>query len=175
MRISPLPGAPLSEMKNSLRRSLGVSCFIRRCRSADALFVSDASLRTDDPLQLLDRLSSSGSWCAQIDHGLLKIDPSPSAWLSLMRQMPYPKDLCPKQTARPILTAWALRLCLADTPAEQQPYAPLRQTLKRLDAKEYDLLEAELPKAIALIQRQHKPLPTAAGRYILYDLEAISC
>ena len=153
---------------------LGESCFIRRCRTEDALFVTDAPRRAADPEGLLRRLERSPDWTAVPDGGLTRLDPSPALWGALMRAIPPAEAARPERwPAYPFLVACANRLCFKPVAPEIQPVAPLRLTLKRLEAGELDRLQAELPQLVAALQREKKPLPEAAGRIILHCMSCI--
>ena len=164
----------LEPMRDSLRALLGVPCFVRRSREEDALFATDALRRTDHPDALRARLADSGEWRAWERSGLLLIDPEAAAWTRLMAGFPSPTRLRPEDyPADPLLAAWALRICAESVAYEKQPVAPLRMTLKRLDAGETEQLLVELPAAVSVIQRSHRPLPEAAGRCILWVLDSL--
>ena len=153
-------------MRDSLRALLGVPCFIRRSRSADALFVTDALARGGE--EALERLSLSPDWHCRREGGLLQADPSPALWQRLMGEAP----LCMTfrmdgQTPWPFLLSCAARLAEKTVPPDVQPVMPLRMTLKYLEAGEIERLQQELPPIVAELQRRRLPLPQAAGQYIL--------
>ena len=164
----------LEPLRGSLRTLLGAPCFIRRSRSPDALFVTDLPRRMPDPADPLARLAADGRWTARLTDGqLLELDPSPAAWRQIMLNAPRvcaaPPDRYPDH---PFLAACAARLCADDVPPDSQPVGPLRHTLKRLDEGALARLERELPRTLALLLRRREPLPAAAGRYILWALNA---
>ena len=173
MLINPTAGHPLLEpLRDSLRILLGVPCFIRRSRSGGALFAADALMRTDGPEDLANRLNQSGEWTAVRDGRLLQIDPSPALWRRLINEAPVCNEKRPEAyPAYPFLVSCALRLASEAVPAEIQPEGPLRRTLKRLEAGEYERLQDELPAEVAVLQRRRQPLPAAAGLYILSALK----
>ena len=68
------------------------------------------------------------------------------------------------------LCALGKKLIMKEVPLECQPMELIRFTLKCLDAKDDEALLRLLPPRIALLQRQHLPLPSMAGALILDDL-----
>ncbi len=176
MLTNPTAEHPLLEpLRDSLRILLGVPCFIRRSRDNGALFASDGMMKTGEPERLLERLEQSGDWTAVRDGRLLQIDPSPVLWRRLMQTAPECNEKEPEaySPAYPFLVSCALILASAPTSPEVQPVSPLRMTLKHLEAGEYGLLQEELPRTVAVLQRKHEPLPTAAGLYILHQIRSI--
>ncbi len=148
---------------------------LRRSRDHSALFVTDALRRTDTPQIVMDRLMSNGQWqCASVGRHMLLIDPSPALWRRIMDIAPHAHDL-PDHIVRtyPFLVSCARRVCQVPIPFMNQPVTALRHTLIRLEENALAQLQDELPEMVAVLQRQHKPLPEAAGHYILYHLEQI--
>ena len=170
MLTKPAARLPLLEpLRNSLRVSLGVSCFIRRSRREDALFVTDVLLRKGrDTETALDALRRQKDWILIPEGRLIHLDPAPELWHRLIDSAPRCGVGRPEQYPEyPFLAACALRLVKEPVPADMQPVAPLRLTLKRLEAGELGRLQEELPPLAAVLQRKHSALPEAAGWYIL--------
>lgn len=172
MLTKPAAARPLLEpLRDSLRQVLGVPCFIRRSRRPDALLVTDAPRNAPDG-RTAERIEATGDWIALPERGLLHLEPSPALWKAIAEAAPRCGERRPEAyPAYPFLASCALRLAMASTPPEAQPADVLRLTLKRLEAGEYARLQEELPPLVAVLQRNRAPLPEAAGRYILYELE----
>ena len=173
MLTNPTAGRPLLEpLRDSLRALLGVPCFIRRSRNEDALLVTDALRTGRDADALLERLEQSGDWQVRRDDYLLQLDPSPALWQKLILSAPPCDEYRPEAYPDyPFLASCAIRLAHMNVPAEKQPLAPLRMTLKYLEAGEFNRLQDDLPQAVAVLQRKHSPLPGAAGLYILSQIK----
>ena len=173
MLTNPAAGCPLLEpLRDSLRALLGVPCFIRRSRAENALFITDAVRKAANAAAMMDRLAQSGKWCAWREGDLLQLDPSPALWHELMISAPLCAERRPEAYPDyPFLASCALRLAAGNVPAEIQPVEPLRMTLKLLEAGELGRIQEELPRTVAVLQRNHMPLPEAAGLYILNRLK----
>ena len=171
-----MAGQPFLEpLRDSLRVLLGVPCFIRRSRDPGFLFVTDALGRAVEADQVLDRLSRDGSWRFRREEGLMHLDPGPELWQKIMASAPAAAHIpLDEGTAYPFLQSCANRLVSETVPPERQPVRPLRLTLKCLEAGELSRLQDELPMEIAVLQRKHEPLPTAAGLYILAYLKSLN-
>ena len=137
--------------------------------------MTDALGRAVEADQVLDRLSRDGSWSFRREGGLMQLDPGPDLWQRIMASAPaaahIPMD---ERTAYPFLQSCANRLVSETVPPERQPVAPLRLTLKCLEAGELSRLQDELPMEVAVLKRKHEPLPTAAGLYILAYLKSLN-
>ena len=99
---------------------------------------------------------------------MLHIDPGPELWCGLILSAPrFEVGGVEQYPAYPFLASCALRLVMEPMPPDMHPVAPLRLTLKYLEAGEMDRLQDELPPLVAVLQRKHSVLPEAAGWYIL--------
>ena len=122
---------------------------------------------------MLRRIKADTGWQAWAENGLLMLDPGHALWQELVRLAPRTPRTAPERYGESAyLAAWALRLTAEAVAPDRQPVAPLRETLKSLEAADLARLENELPPMIAVLQHHHEPLPEAAGHYILHVLEA---
>ena len=116
------------------------------------------------------RAIEQAGFTVSVENGLARLDGTRETYKCLLRDCQEPPLFEPHEESR-YLYALAKRLCRAQTPWEQQPLAPLRLVLKCLDAGDWDTLEDKLPPMIALLQREHQPLPSAAGILLLRALD----
>lgn len=149
--------------------------FLRRDQG-DGLLISDYP-RFGDAEEITGRLLRAG-YRVELRGDLACLDGLPEKYAGLIREcvwVPVP----PRQDT---LALWALaqRLIREDVPPEEQPLGALRLTLKRLDAGDLAGLYGALAPEIARLQREKRPLPAAAGAWILCALadgkgEGLTC
>ncbi len=138
-------------------------CFIKRDESGQALFVSDLPRKPTDIQPALARLAEHG-FSANVTRGLLYIDLTPERYAALAASLPLspiPDALPPE--ARSI----CLRLARVSTPPEKQPISPIRLALVHLDKGDISGLCDRLAPALAVLQREHAPLPSCIAGLII--------
>ncbi|MBE5781861.1 MAG: hypothetical protein E7329_00935 [Clostridiales bacterium] len=150
----------------ALLRPLISRGFLRRDQGEEGLLISDFPRHLADAEEKIRR----AGFTVAISGGMARIDATEDTYRVLMEGLPMPRAFSPREEDA-YLYFLALRLIKADTPIPHQPLAPIRLTLKCLDGGEWDTLARKLPPMIALLQRQHMPLPSAAGKMILAALE----
>lgn len=149
----------LSALRQSARALLPGACFLRRDQQLRALFVTDFPRRQPDLISdALQKLQSGGFQITE-EKGLWLIDLSPKAQIDFILSLPAPEI----RTDLPLEIKSLCRSLLSQgvTPAEMQPWEPVKRTLTRLDAGETALLLPELSALLAQYKRQKSPLPTA--------------
>lgn len=152
----------------ALLRPLAAPGFLRRDQREDALFVSDFP-RFGPPERAAARIEAAG-FLLRLEKGLAHIDAGPERYRALLEALPLP---CPGQPTEETLRlhGLALRLWRAQTPLALQPPAPLRLTLKLLDAQTpLPRLPGLLCPALAELQRQGLPLPSGVGQLLFLAL-----
>ncbi|MBE5787424.1 MAG: hypothetical protein E7324_07790 [Clostridiales bacterium] len=139
--------------------------FLRRDQG-DGLFVSDFPRHCPE-MEIENSLKQAG-YAVEIRDGLAFIDGNlekyraMTAGISFGNVQPEDKNL--------YLFSLAWDVAKRDVPLERQPMDLLRLTLKCLDQGDEDALIRLLPPRLALLQRQGLPLPSDAGRMILFHL-----
>ncbi len=141
--------------------------FLRRDQG-EYLLISDYP-RHGEAEKVTQAIEKAG-FTVSVENGLARLDGTWETYEALLRDWREPPAFVPKEESR-YLYALAKRLCRAETPWKQQPLAPLRLVLKCLDAGDWETLEDKLPPMIALLQREHRPLPSAAGILLLRSLD----
>ena len=139
--------------------------FLRRDQG-DGLLISDYP-RFAGADEITARLVRAG-YRVELRDGLAHVDGGADRYVRLIRESACPQ--APPREDTLALGALARRLARENVPPEEQPLAPLRLTLKYLDAGDLDGLYRALALAIALLQREKRPLPAAAGKWILCAL-----
>ena len=159
--------SPLAAWRAQLR-PLAAPGFLRRDQREDALFISDFP-RFGPPEQAVARNQAAG-FHLTLENGLAHLDAGPERYQALLESLPAPAPGTPgEETLR--LHARALRLWRAQTPPALQPLAPLRLTLKLLDAQTpLSRLPGLLCPALAEIQRRGLPLPSGVGQLLFQAL-----
>lgn len=139
--------------------------FLRRDQG-EGLLISDFP-RFDGREAVIAALEEAG-FIVVLAGVMARIDGSTRRYLQLQERLRAFTDI-PDDGALPL---WALgqRLARASVPLEEQPRSALRLTLKCLDAGEEEALLRLLPPRLAVLQRQHQPLPALAGALILDHL-----
>lgn len=136
--------------------------FLRRDQG-DQLLASDYP-RHDGADAITAAIQAAG-YQIFIERGIARMDGSRKKYAALISTLP-PIEIPPPTDGTLPLHALALRLVRAQTPFQDQPIAPIRLTLKCLDAGDFSALLRQLPPQLALLQRHHQPLPAAAGHLI---------
>lgn len=99
---------------------------------------------------------------------LARIDGEMEKYRQLADQLKYEAFL-PDEGDYPLYDL-GKRLMKRMEPIKEQPMEWIRFTMKCLDARQDGEIMRLLPPAIALLQRQHRPLPSLAGALIMDDL-----
>lgn len=156
---------PLFSWRQELR-GLIPRGFLRRDQAPDALFASDYP-RFPQSQQITDGLARAGYRVA-IRGDVAHVDGTLPKYEALLSALPCP-DLSPTDET---LFAWALaqRLLRSQAFIAPQHVFAIGQFMKRWEQKDPAALE-DFSAYAALCQRQHQPLPPAAGRVILCFLE----
>lgn len=149
----------LSVLRQSTRALLPGDCFLRRDQQLRALFVTDFPRRQPDLAEETQKKLQSAGFEITEEKGLWLIDLCPQARFDFIAALPVPEirsdlPLEIKSLCRSLLSQGA-------TPAEMQPWEPVKRTLTRLDTGETELLIQELSALLAQYKRQKLPLPTA--------------
>ena len=139
--------------------------FLRRDQEEKGLLISDFPRHGANDAK---RIREAG-FSVEISDGMARIDGTEETYRALIASLPMP-EACEPGEQDLYLHSLAIRLAKADTPAGDQPLAPIRLVLKCLDVGDLESLKRKLPPMIALLQRQHRPLPSAAGKLILAAL-----
>ena len=139
--------------------------FLRRDQG-QGLLISDFP-RFDGKEAVIAALERAG-FTVSLEGSVARIDGNTRRYLQLQERLLVFEDI-PDDGALPL---WALgqRLARASVPLEDQPRFALHLTLKCLDAGEEEALLRLLPPCLAVLQRQHQPLPALAGALILDHL-----
>lgn len=161
------------------RALTGEGCLLRPDRAARALFVCDLPARDKDlSFRAREALEKAG-FSAADEGALWRLDLTKAAREALIASVPRRElPACAMEAYLPALSLCRSLLSRGDTPADAQPWPPLRQTLLMLHAGRMDALVAALSADTALLKRAHTPLPTAAAYLILNELslkEAFLC
>ena len=141
--------------------------FLRRDQG-DGLFISDYPRHGEE--ERVTRAIESAGFTVSIDNGLARIDGTRDTYEALLGNC-QAFAVLKSSEENSYLYALAQRLARTQTPWAQQPLAPIRLVLKCLDAEEFHTLEEKLPPMIAFLQREHQPLPAAAGILLLLALK----
>ena len=157
------------------RALLGEGCFLRRSKTADILWVSDAPLRFDAPKRTACQraLSQAGFAVRALPTGLWGIDPGQTRWLVLLSAW----EAEPRITfamSEPDLAAYSLAGILRahPSPLTSQPLEWIRALYQAEadDARFNQTCERLISKAAETLRR-HEVLPSAAAgliyRYLL--------
>ena len=139
--------------------------FLRRDQG-EGLFVSDYP-RHGEEAAVSGVLRDQG-FSVSVRDPLAYIDASPEKYRELLECVPE-ADIAPTEET---LALYALGMRLIRSKAEFSSVAlpTLRLTLKYLDGKDWKGLYGALPPLAALAQREHRPLPAALGKLILFSL-----
>ena len=159
---------PLLPWRRTLRALIPMG-FLRRDWAADGLLVSDYPRHCTDAEAVDAALQAAGFTVAAAD-GLRRIDGSPAQYRQLLSSLPEAK-LPPPTDESLYLWGLAQRLLRGEREPARQPIAPLRLTLKCLDAGDTDMLIRLLPPLLAACQRCGQPLPAGAGTLIAQYLK----
>ena len=139
--------------------------FIRRDQG-EGLFVSDYP-RHGEEAAVSASLREHG-FSVFLRDSLACVDASPEKYRALLDGLP---DAAPPVTEETLnLYALANRLIRGGADFSKDALPALRLTLKYLDTKDWKGLYQALSPLSSFAQRQHKPLPAALGRLILFSL-----
>lgn len=147
----------------ALLRPLISRGFLRRDQGA-GLLISDYP-RHGDEKSVEEKIGAAG-FSVSVSNGLALIDALPERYNALLSGLAEEAPFVPPEELR-YLYALSMHLQKEHTPSAMQPLAPVRFVLKALEAGDFDALNEKLPPIIALLQRQHQPLPSGAGTLIL--------
>lgn len=151
--------------------SEGVPCFLRICKSGDAIWVSDFPRRARSPSYAEEKLHALGLCCAlHPETRLWYIDLSPALYEALEQTLPTLAPAFPEDES--LYPAYSLcRLLLAHPCSlHQQPMELVRAILKWTLRPEQCALSKMLFETCALLLRQKRPLPHLAGRLLAHWL-----
>ncbi|MBQ9264770.1 MAG: hypothetical protein IJ189_11280 [Clostridia bacterium] len=139
--------------------------FLRRDAAEDGLFISDYP-RMPDEAAVTNALQAAG-YTVRVRDGLAHMDGTEEKYRAFLASLPCPAV----QPEDDTLYAYSLaqRLIRADVPIEHQPLLPITRLLKQLDAGDAWAID-HLAAYAAVCQRKKLPLPSAAGKIILYAL-----
>ncbi len=139
--------------------------FLRRDQDAAYLFVSDYP-RFPEAERVTRSLAEAG-FLPRITGSLCHLQAADEKYIALFAALPCPATAPRDDT----LYAFSLaqRLLKADVPLEKQPLRLLGQWMKRLDGADARAVD-DIAACCALYQRRRLPLPSAAGKLILYAL-----
>lgn len=157
-----------NDLKRQVRGCLSAPCMLRLSRDDDALFVTDLPRREPDGREKAAALSGAGFSVREKD-GLWLIDPDDALWRAVIRQAPDEPLLIRADTPAQ-LAFLAVRLCRDPVPEHLQPVRPLRLLLKCIDLKQADRFAQRMPPLLAGYLRARRPLPRAAGQYLIWAL-----
>ena len=158
----------LSEIQQELFNCLQEFGFVRRSRTDDAVFISDAPRRNEaEPLlSVAQRLTKMGYIITQTDHRLWKINLDDKRFQALFphisdeKDRPFPVDFSAS------LTIYELACLLSAHPVawEQQPKPMLCRIIKHADsATEMNQMAPILLGECAERLRRGEPLPSEAA------------
>jgi hypothetical protein len=153
--------------QEELAALLGAACFLRRSRSDEAFFITDAPRRlAQSQLALLtSELTRYGYVIRLTPRGLWQIDLGEDRLRALVATLlPSGALLIPAQSERLDVYALTQLLYLHPAPWDAQPKEPLRALLKRYDrpAEFADCARKQLENCAELL-RLHLPLSSAAA------------
>ena len=139
--------------------------FLRRDQG-DGLFVSDYPRHGEE--EAVSGFLRDQGFSVSIRDSLAYIDAAPEKYQKLLESVPD-AEIDPTEET---LALYALAQRLIRFGAEFSPDAlpALRLTLKYLDGKDWKGLYQALSPLSALAQREHRPLPAALGKLILFSL-----
>lgn len=155
----------LKDLRGEVRQKLDAPCMLRVCREDDCLFVTDAPKRLSDSADARTALEAGG-WDVRVLGGLWRLDLRAERWRSFIRSVPREEGPDPMEAPLPIYSL-AKRLTKAPVPAEDQPLLPLRVLLKALDSGRAEAVLRFFPPYLAVLLREKKSMPEAAG-WMLY-------
>lgn len=144
-------------------------CFVRVCRTDDALWVSDLPRRFSQWRDTVRTLETAGFRCRlRREDGLLSVDLSEGAWLCAVQSLPDSLPVLPAREAlHPVYAlcrVWMLHPCAwAD-----EPLPVLRRVTKLTSGSEDALLRAvpKLHQEAAQSLREGGPCAYGAGRWL---------
>ena len=152
----------LKDLRGEVRQKLDGPCMLRVGREDDCLFVTDAPKRLSDAADAARDALQAVGWDVRPVGGLWRLDLGEDRWRSFIRSVPREKEPDP-MAASLQLYSLAKRLTKAPVPAEDQPLLPLRVLLKALDSGKAEAVLCFFPPYLAVLLREKKPMPEAAG------------
>lgn len=156
----------LKDLRGELRQKLDGPCMLRVGREDDCLFVTDAPKRLSDSADAARTALEEEDWDVRAIGGLWRLDLRKERWRRFIRSVPRENGPDPLEASLPLYSL-AKRLTKAPVPAEDQPLLPLRVLLKAMDSGKADAVTRFFPSYLAVLLREKKPMPEAAG-WILY-------
>ena len=152
----------LKDLRGEVRQKLDVPCMLRVGREDDSLFVTDAPKRMLDSADAVRTALEAEGWDVRPVGGLWRLDLMEERWRRFIRSVPREEGPDP-MAASLQLYSLAKRLTKAPTPAEDQPLLPLRVLLKAMDSGKAEAVLRFFPPYLAVLLREKKPMPEAAG------------
>lgn len=164
---------PLAELREECRTAAlgGNPGPLRRCAFGGFLFVSDLPKHASPEVlgRVVQSLEQAGFVCKHDrDQELLFLDASLPRYERLLRGLPIALPPLPRNDRLHPAYALCSLLLLHPAPLADQPLEPLRRVLKLTEAAASPLLQAipALHEECALLMRERKPLPHAAGQVL---------
>ncbi|MDD3214264.1 MAG: hypothetical protein PHY64_11350 [Eubacteriales bacterium] len=158
--------------QRELAALIGPSAFVRRAKTDDALYISDAPRRLPpEALILLEETLNKNEFCCRItNRGLWEIDLADERLLALLHSYPHGSNpKIPKDNA--LLPAYALIRLLQKHPAPwaKQPRGPIRAILKRMNLSQAEMNPVLQPLLETCAERLRKglPLPSEAATALM--------
>lgn len=152
----------LKDLRGEVRQKLDAPCMLRVCREDDCLFVTDAPKRLSDSADATRTALEAGGWDVRPVGGLWRLDLGEDRWRSFIRSVPREEGPDPMEAPIPLYSL-AKRLTKAPVPAEDQPLLPLRVLFKAMDSGKAEAVLRFFPPYLAVLLREKKPMPEAAG------------
>ncbi len=152
----------LKDLRGEVRQKLDGPCMLRVGREDDCLFVTDAPKRLSDAADAARAELQAGGWDVRPVRGLWRLDLREDRWRSFIRSVP--REEGPDPMEAPLqLYSLAKRLTKAPVSAENQPLLPLRVLLKAMDSGKAEAVLRFFPSYLAVLLREKRPMPEAAG------------
>lgn len=161
--------------RQELAALTGSRAFVRRAKTDDAMYVSDAPRRLEkDALSLLEyQLNQNGFDCHVTENGLWKIDLTDSRLFALLHTYPDAEnaDIPEKNEDLPVYGLFRI-LKKHPAPWKRQPREIIRALLKRMDQprEEMNRISQPILEICAEKLRKGMTLPSEAAPMLAYWL-----